>query len=606
MSTADYSELESTVAAMAKVGGCWSPSFSPDGQSLAFISNLTGTPQIWIVSAQGGWPQLITALNDQISVVRWSPDGQWLAFRLAPGGGMNEQVYLVHPDGTGLTLLTQGGKETNWLGFWNLDGHKLAFSSNLRSPDAMDAYLIDIPSGELQLVVKNRGTGSLIDLSRDGHYGLLFRLENRSSSDLFLHDMQTSTETCLTTHEGPGEFTYARFAPDAKTIYLTTDLERDLVAFGRIRLDAAGKPSPIEVLLERADAELDVFALTRDGTTAALIWNVAGRSELALVDLASARVIDTPALPAEVIYDTSFSADGSKLAFTASGSASPRDVWIYDLTSKALSQISHSAHPGIDLSQLIQPELVRFQAHDSLELSGWLYRPHNFAAPVPVVLSFHGGPEGQERPLFSSTYQALLTQGIAVLAPNVRGSGGFGKTFVNLDNGALRVNAVRDIKACVDYVVDQGIAATGHIGIMGGSYGGYMTMAGLAEYPDLFAAGVNLFGVVNFRTFFAQTEPWMAAISKIEYGDPETEGDMLDQLSPINKIDQVTAPTLVLHGANDTNVPVIEAEQVVEKLRQRNIPVDYVLFPDEGHGFQKEPNRITATVATVRWFVQYL
>ncbi len=606
MDRADHSELESSVAAMAKVGGCWSPSFSPDGQSLAFISNLTGIPQIWVVSAQGGWPQPVTALNDQISSVRWSPDGQWLAFRLAPGGGMNEQVYLIHPDGTGLIRLTQGGKETNWLGFWSLDGHKLAFSSNLRTADAMDAYLIDIASHELQLVVKNRGTGSLIDLSRDGRYGLLYRLENRSSSDLFLVDIQTGTETCLTTHEGPGEFTYAHFAPDAKTIYLTTDLERDLVAFGRIRLDADGNLSPIEVLIERADAQLDKFALTRDGSTAALIWNVAGRSELALVDLASLQVLGTPTLPAEVIYDAAFSDDGSKLAFTASGSASPRDIWVYDLPSKTLLQITHSPHPGIDLHQLVQPELVRFQAHDSLELSGWLYRPRDFVAPGPVVLSFHGGPEGQERPLFNSTYQALLAQGIAVLAPNVRGSGGFGKTFVNLDNGALRVNAVRDIKTCVDYVVDQGIATQGHIGIMGGSYGGYMTMAGLAEYPDLFAAGVNLYGVVNFRTFFAQTEAWMAAISKIEYGDPDTEGEMLDKLSPINKIDLVTAPTLVLHGANDTNVPVVEAEQVVENLKHRNIPVEYILFPDEGHGFQKEPNRITAVLSTARWFVQYL
>ncbi len=193
-----------------------------------------------------------------------------------------------------------------------------------------------------------------------------------------------------------------------------------------------------------------------------------------------------------------------------------------------------------------------------------------------------------------------------MLAPNVRGSGGFGKTFVNLDNGALRVNGVRDIKACVDYVVQAGIAAPGRIGIMGGSYGGYMTMAGLTEYPDLFNAGANLYGVVNFRTFFAHTEPWMAAISKIEYGDPDTQGEMLDQLSPINKIDRVVAPTLVLHGANDTNVPVVEAEQVVDNLKQRGIPVEYVLFPDEGHGFLKEPNRIAATVAIVRWFKQYL
>ena len=262
--------------------------------------------------------------------------------------------------------------------------------------------------------------------------------------------------------------------------------------------------------------------------------------------------------------------------------------------------------PVFNLTNWFSRNWCNSQRTTALELSAWLYTPTGFKAPSAIVLSFHGGPEGQERPRFDSTYQALLAQGIAVLAPNVRGSGGFGKTYVNLDNGALRVNAVRDIKACVDYVVGADIASAGHIGIMGGSYGGYMTMAGLAEYPNTFSAGVNLFGVVNFRTFFAQTEPWMAAISKIEYGDPDTEGEMLDSLSPINKIDQVIAPTLVLHGANDTNVPVVEAEQVVENLKRRNIPVEYVLFPDEGHGFQKEPNRITSTVATVEWFVRYL
>ena len=209
-----------------------------------------------------------------------------------------------------------------------------------------------------------------------------------------------------------------------------------------------------------------------------------------------------------------------------------------------------------------------------------------------MVLSFHGGPEGQERPGFSSTYQALLARGIAVFAPNVRGSSGFGKRFVNLDNGALRVDGVKDIEACVDAVVKAGDADPKRIGIMGGSYGGYMVMAGLTEYPDLFAAGANLFGVVNFETFFAHTEPWMAAISTIEYGDPETEAELLRRLSPIHKIDRVTAPTIVLHGANDTNVPVVEAEQVVDSLKKRSVPVEYVLFPDEGHGWRKTPNRI--------------
>jgi dipeptidyl aminopeptidase/acylaminoacyl peptidase len=222
------------------------------------------------------------------------------------------------------------------------------------------------------------------------------------------------------------------------------------------------------------------------------------------------------------------------------------------------------------------------------------------------VLSFHGGPEGQERPRFRSLYQALLERGIGVFAPNVRGSAGFGKRFVNLDNGALRYDGIRDIEASVDHLVGAGVGDPERLGIMGGSYGGYMTMAGLAWYPDMFAAGANLFGVVNFETFFAQTEPWMAAISTLEYGDPATQAELLRDLSPIHRIDRVKAPTIVLHGANDTNVPVVEAEQIVDSLRRRQVPVEYVLFPDEGHGFRKTENRITSQVAIVRWFETHL
>lgn len=595
---------EAVIAAMAKVGGCWSPSFSSDGKRLAFVSDLSGIPQVWIVSTQGGWPELVTAIPDQVTGVCWS--GDWLAFSLAPGGGMNEQVYLIHPDGTGVRLLTAGGKETNRLGRWLPDGKKLMLASSQRDANAMDVYLADVGSGELRLVAQNKGIGALADVSHDEHYVLLYRLENRGNSNLFLIDLSNGSEMCLTAHDGPGTFNDAHFSPDGRTIYLTGDLDRDLIAFYKLSLGEDGEFGALQVIAERDDAQLDDFTVTRDGQFAALIWNVAGKSELEIFVLTTEKSIAKPVLPTEVIYGPSFSEDGKQLAFVATGSAAPRDIWVYEAQSGEMHQVTYSPHPSIQLDQLVRPELVRFPAHDGLELTAWLYRPQDFQVPGPIVLSFHGGPEGQERPNFSSVYQALLGQGIAVLAPNVRGSGGFGKRFVNLDNGALRVNAVKDIKACVDYVIHSGIGAAGHIGIMGGSYGGYMTMAGLAEFPDVFSAGVNLFGVVNFRTFFAQTEPWMAAISKIEYGDPDTEGEMLDQLSPINKIDRVIAPTLVLHGANDTNVPVVEAEQVVENLKKRGIPVEYVLFPDEGHGFQKEPNRITSIVATVQWFVKYL
>ena len=597
-------DLERSVAAMVRIGFCSGPSFSPDGKRIAFVSNLTGIPQIFTVASAGGWPEQVTSLDDPVGSVSWSPEGSWLAFSLAPGGGMNQQVYLVRPDGSGMKRLTDGGKETNQLGVWTKDGRLLALGSNRRDGAAIDAYLYDVESGKLRLSARNRGIGGFSDVTRDRKHALLNRLVSRGDNNLYLVDLASAKETLLTPHEGPGSFG-GLFSRDGRSVYLASNKDRDRVVFARTKIGPDGAPGPIEILTERADAELADMEIDDRGAKAALLWNVAGKSELEIRDLASSKTIARPKLPAEIAGGLTFSKDGRLLAMTLSGAGTPSDVWVYELAPARFRQVTHSPHAGVDLRRLVRPELVKFPAHDGLELSGWLYRPAG-ASPFPMVLSFHGGPEGQERPGFNSTYQALLANGIAVFAPNVRGSSGFGKKFVNLDNGALRKNGVRDIESCVEAVVKTGIADRARIGIMGGSYGGYMVMAGMTEYPKAFAAGADLFGVVNFETFFKHTEPWMAAISKIEYGDPDKEADMLRNLSPIHKVDRVTAPTIVLHGANDTNVPVVEAEQVVESLKKRGVPVEYVLFPDEGHGFRKTPNRIRAAVATVQWFAKYL
>ena len=598
-------DLRSEVEAMARVGSAGSPSFSPSGERLAFVTSLSGLPQVWTVSAQSGWPNQVTALDDQITSVEWSPVTDLLAFSLAPGGGMNSQIYLVRPDGTDIRRLTPGGRENNRLGTWTDDGKKLTLSSNMDAPGSLDAYFYDLSAGEMRLAARNDGIGQMLDVSPDGNYATLFRMKSRGDSNIYLRNLESGEEFLLTPHEGVATAFGGTFA-NARTLYLAANVDRDLTALARIELDESGSPGPLAYVAARDDAELEAFELSHDGKTGVLVWNVAGRSELEFMQLDSDRRQAGPELPGELVSSLQFSPDDSRLAMVIAGAARPPDIWVYDIKDADLVQVTRSPHPGVELGNLIAPELVRFPAHDGLELSGWLYRPKGADAPGPLVLSFHGGPEGQARPTFRPDFQALLAQGIAVLDVNVRGSSGFGKRFVNLDNGALRIDGVRDIKASWDYVVESGAADAERVGIMGGSYGGYMTMAGLTRYPDLFAAGVNLFGVVNFETFFEQTEPWMAAISKVEYGDPETQREMLRALSPIHQVDQVKAPTLVLHGANDTNVPVVEAEQVVDSLEARGVPVEYVLFPDEGHGFRKTANRVTAIVSMVEWFAEHL
>jgi dipeptidyl aminopeptidase/acylaminoacyl peptidase len=600
------SETERLVATMAKVRLASWPSLSPDAKRVSFVSDLSGIPQVWVIPTSGGFPELVTNTDDPVRGAIWSPDGQWIAYAVAPGGGMNQQIYIAHPDGTGIRRLTDGGKDNNFLGNWTHDGKFFHFASNRKSPESVDSFLVNIATGEITVVDENHGSSAIEDIKRDGSATIVNRSAQRGDNDLYYVRNSDKNVSKLTPHEGPGTFGSATFSPDGKTIYLASNKDRDLLALAKITIGKDNTPGPIEVIASRDDAELDIATLNEAGTTLALSWNVGGKSELAFFDIKTSKMTAGPALPAEILNSMRFSKDGKQLIMTVNGAASPPDVFLLDIAAKNFQRITQSPHAGVDLASLVRPEKVSYKAHDGVDLTGWLYRPKGSTAPGPLVLSFHGGPEGQERPAFSSTYQALLARGIGVLAPNVRGSAGFGKKFVNLDNGVLRENAIKDIEATAKFAITTGAADPKRLGIMGGSYGGYMTMAGLTEYPDMFAAGANSYGVVNFLTFFKHSETYIAATSKIEYGDPDKEAMMLEKLSPFFKLDRVKAPTLVLHGANDTNVPVVEATQVVETLTKRGIPVEYVLFPDEGHGWRKTPNKVRAAVTTVTFFEKYL
>lgn len=599
-------DVARTVESIAKIRFSYGPSFSPDGKQVAYISSASGIPQVWIMPVGGGAAKQVTKLSDPVQSVHWSPKGEWLAYDVAPGGGLNVQIYVMKPDGTGVKRLTAGGEDNNQLGGWTHDGKWLRIGSNANYPQGFDALLIDPNFGKRQVVAEKNSLNSISDVSNDGRWAVVGRVATRDDNNLYLVNLKTGSETLLTPHEDRAEQGWGELSADGRRLYVISNVGRDTSAFGEIQLNGAGKPSPIRYLAARPDAEADNAVLSDDGRMAALLWNSAGKSELAFLDTATGKVRPGPKLPIDVVTDVEFSKDGRWLAVDGSAANRPNDIYLVNMATGAVRQATRSAHDGVDLARLVRPQLVQYQAQDGEPLSGWLFRPTGATGPGPVVFNYHGGPEGQARPGMSDITQALVARGISVFAPNVRGSSGFGKRFMSLDNGAKRVDGVRDIQATTNQLIRAGIADPKRLGIMGGSYGGYMVMAGVTEFPDMFAAGANLFGVVNFDTFFKNTQPWMAAVSTVEYGDPATQTDMLRSLSPIHKLDRIKTPLIVLHGANDTNVPLIEAEQIVADLKRRSIPVQYVLFPDEGHGWRKLPNRVRSTTEIVRFFDQRL
>ncbi|MFS1299617.1 S9 family peptidase [Streptosporangium longisporum] len=394
-----------------------------------------------------------------------------------------------------------------------------------------------------------------------------------------------------------GTTDYGILSPDGMTAYLLSDVGRD-----RAALVAVGEDGVPEVLAERRDAELDQFALSADGHRVVLVWNADGRSELEVMELDTGLTRPLPPPPAEVVTSIRISLDGRLAVLGAEGPDRPPHVLLCELETGGYRRVAGSGR----IAEAAGAELMRFQARDGMELTGWLYRVPDASGPTPCVIYLHGGPESQERPTFNPLFQNLLAAGIGVLAANVRGSSGFGRAFRNADNHALRFDAIHDVADCAVELARTGVADPGQIACMGRSYGGYLTLAALVTHPDLFRAGVDVCGMADFETFYERTEPWIAAAAVSEYGHPVTDRDLLRALSPLHSFDRLRAPLLIVHGAQDTNVPLYEAEQALRAARARDVPCELLLFEDEGHEIRQPVNRATFVKNVVEWFGWHL
>ncbi|GAA0799343.1 S9 family peptidase [Spirilliplanes yamanashiensis] len=559
--------------------GAWSPALSPDGRHAAYVSDRSGAPRVWVQPVGSELTFLVDTGDAPVVSVHWSTGGGWLAVVLAPGGAPRTEVWLVRPDGSALHQVAGFGADTADNVRWLPGRSLLAVTEN-----ASRALVVDAVSGERRTLFDDELI-ALLDVSRDGSRALV-RRGPRGAREIVVRSLADGAEHMV----APGDL--GVFSADGAAVYALT------VVADHFRLvevtDTAGR-----VVAARHDAELEGVAASADGSSLALTWNVhGGTSWVSVLDTATGSLRDVPP-PGPVVDGVTFSADGSTLALTAEGAALPRSVFVTSPT--GMTAVAGGCSPA----PAVEPVLHTFAAHDGLTLTGWLYPPAG-PGPHPTLLWFHGGPEAQERPGNNPLYQSLAAAGIAVFTPNVRGSSGFGHAFMNADNGALRHAAIADVASCVEYLVAAGVADPARVGCSGRSYGGYLTLAALVTYPSLFAVGVDVCGMSDFATFYAHTEPWIGAAAVSKYGHPVHDAALLRELSPMTRIDRLRTPLMVVHGENDSNVPVVEAEQVVAALRERGVPHRYLLFPGEGHELLCRTNRATYQQAVVDWLQQHL
>lgn len=574
-----------------------SPGFdvSPDGKALSYVTTTTGDPQLW-AAAPGGPPRQLTFLSSSVSFQAWSPAGGFLVYGTDRGGDEREGYYTISPDGLTEVELLPPSDAYRSFGAFSRDGRALAYTSTDRNGRDFDLHVIRLdahgrPEGPPSRIHEGRGLDRVATWRPDGRVVVVTRARGEAFQDVFLVDVASGEEEVLFQPGAPAAYRGFAWTPDGRGLWVATDQDRDLA--GLAFLDVATRKLRF---VEAPPAEVEDVVLSGDGRFLAFTVNENGFSRLALRDLRSARDVRLePPLP-KGIYELRFAARAPVLAVRVSSPNVPGDVWTVDASTGRTRRATESATAGLDPALFAHAEAVSFPSFDGERIHALLSLPATVAgaAKPPVVLLVHGGPTSQARPQYDAVEQYLLTRGIALLSVNFRGSTGFGKRFTSLDDRRLRPNAVEDIGAALDFLSRDGRVDAGRAAIMGRSYGGYLAFAAVTRFPERFRAAVSAVGVSNWVTALEGASPMLKASDLLEYGDVSDPADraFFLELSPITHVAKVRAPLLVTHGANDPRDPVAESDTFVAAVRRQGGRVEYLRFPDEGHGVRRLSNQI--------------
>jgi len=580
-------------------------SFSPDKSKLLISSNRSGIYNMYTVPVTGGQVEPLTKSDStSIFAISYFPNDERMLFRMDGNGDEIYHIYVRDTDGSLTDLTPQEGARANFYG-WTKDKKSFLFASNKRDARYTDLYEMDLETFTSKMLYKNDGGYFLGGLSEDKKYLPLIKPINTNDADLFLYNMEN--ESMVKINDNQSANSPEDFSPDGTSLYYTTD---DGSEFAQLmKYDIANK-SKERVMTRSWDISGSYF--TEKGTYQITYINEDAKNTIEIRAVATDKNIPLPTTAGMDISNVSFSDDETLMTFYAGGSHTPSNLFVYNLETGEQTQLTNVLNHEIEAQDLVNAEVIRYKSFDGLEIPAIYYKPHQATAEnkVPALVWVHGGPGGQSRQRFSSFIQYLVNHGYAVLAVNNRGSSGYGKTFYQMDD---LNHGDKDLKDCVEgknWLASQPEIDGAKIGIIGGSYGGYMTMAALTYTPEEFDVGVNLFGVTNWIRTLRSIPSWWEAQKEalyLELGDPNSADSVrLRAISPLFHTDKVIKPLIVLQGSKDPRVLQVESDEIVAGVKKNGVPVEYVLFEDEGHGFVKKENQIEAYSRVLEFLNVYL